>query len=549
MYRNVKNLRPFVFAFLLSSLYLTGCEDVDCCMPGVISASPSTVTLVGVNNVATTIINCNMPWNMTTDLPPWLEMEIAAGSVAFKAISIPGQPSCTLTFMASNGDKTTVTVRYEPALVANIDIDPDVIVLSIDDLPSPPTLTLTADIEPTNADNQNLTWSSNNTAIATVDAATGVVTITGTVGGIAIITAAATDGSGVSGACTITITDGTQDFPFQIKDAFDLEKLRDEVNGGEDKAGQYFIMTQDIPLTSSNWIPIGKDLSHPFSGNFDGDGKEVSGLEIHRVGSIGYAGLFGVVEDGAIENLGVKIIEINNGIGSYVGGVAGNLNGGTVSHCYVIGSSSSSEIFGGNSIGGVVGLVNHGGKVEYCSASIDVHGAQAIGGVVGRTDDVSSVANCYATGNISASNQGAGGVVGRVNGGSVTNCYATGAISGTPNGLSPMYLGGIAGRIFAGGSVTHCVALNPSVSTEHTTGAHIGRIVGDNAGFPLNNNHAFSGMNLLEDSLPKTPVSNPADLDGEDCVAIPAASWWTTNMTTWSTSVWNFTDGALPTLK
>jgi len=61
------------------------------------------------------------------------------------------------------------------------------------------------EVLPVNATNNSVTWSSNNTALATVDA-TGKVTVPKTeTGGTVTITATANDGSGVTASCTVTI--------------------------------------------------------------------------------------------------------------------------------------------------------------------------------------------------------------------------------------------------------------------------------------------------------------------------------------------------------
>lgn len=65
------------------------------------------------------------------------------------------------------------------------------------------TQTLTVTIKPTNATIQTVQWSSSNEAVATVDE-NGVVTAVGK--GTAKITASATDGSGISASCTVTVT-------------------------------------------------------------------------------------------------------------------------------------------------------------------------------------------------------------------------------------------------------------------------------------------------------------------------------------------------------
>ncbi|MCI9087492.1 MAG: Ig domain-containing protein, partial [Clostridia bacterium] len=66
------------------------------------------------------------------------------------------------------------------------------------------TLTLTATIKPDDATNKTIKWTSSNENIATVSG-TGIVT--GKADGTAIITAAATDGSGVETTCNVTVMD------------------------------------------------------------------------------------------------------------------------------------------------------------------------------------------------------------------------------------------------------------------------------------------------------------------------------------------------------
>lgn len=68
-------------------------------------------------------------------------------------------------------------------------------------------VTLSANVSPSNATNQAVTWHSSNTTVATVSSSSGTVTAKGV--GTTTITATAADGSKVSGKCTITVTAST----------------------------------------------------------------------------------------------------------------------------------------------------------------------------------------------------------------------------------------------------------------------------------------------------------------------------------------------------
>jgi uncharacterized protein YjdB len=84
---------------------------------------------------------------------------------------------------------------------------------------------LWADVEPYNVGNSNVTWSSSNTAVATVTLG-GLVRAVGT--GTAIITARAADGSGVFDTCIVNV-------PFYFTTGVNLNKsnLRLLVGGSE----------------------------------------------------------------------------------------------------------------------------------------------------------------------------------------------------------------------------------------------------------------------------------------------------------------------------
>ena len=136
----------------------------------------------------------------------------------------------------------------------------------------------------------------------------------------------------------------------------------------------------------------------------------------------------------------------------------------------------------------------------------------------------------------------------------IFNCYATGKIESTAT-AKYVDLGGIAG--FNGRRIANCAALNSNISgKDGQMNTRIHRITG-NTGGNIVNNYASATLSASGDKgLDK--------LDGADCDAKPAASWWTEtgrwvdsyiingytySFTPWNfTTTWEVTDGNLPVL-
>lgn len=78
---------------------------------------------------------------------------------------------------------------------------------------------------------------------------------------------------------------GTEDNPYQISSADDLEEFRDRVNGENGKtqnSSACAILKDNIVLNcneNNQWTPIGSE-SNRYTGTFDGNGKTVSGIYI-----------------------------------------------------------------------------------------------------------------------------------------------------------------------------------------------------------------------------------------------------------------------------
>jgi hypothetical protein len=117
--------------------------------------------------------------------------------------------------------------------------------------------------------------------------------------------------------------------------------------------------------------------------------------------------------------------------GYYVGGLVGyNYGSGSITSCYASGSVS-----GTGYAGGLVGYnYGSGSMITSCYASGSVSGAGSyVGGLVGMNDS-GTLTNCYASGSVSGTGDSTGGLVGMNYSGTVTTCYASGSVSGN-NGV------------------------------------------------------------------------------------------------------------------
>lgn len=106
--------------------------------------------------------------------------------------------------------------------------------------------------------------------------------------------------------------DGSQELPYEITSAADLQNLAVIVNSGSSKYNKnsvYYRLASDIDLSTvcgsdlGSWTPIGGN-NGSFKANFDGNGKTISNLYINKRSS--YQGLFGRLNTGnEVKNLKV----------------------------------------------------------------------------------------------------------------------------------------------------------------------------------------------------------------------------------------------------
>lgn len=220
--------------------------------------------------------------------------------------------------------------------------------------------------------------------------------------------------------------------------------------------GVYFALSKNIDLNGINWTPIGNKTGRYFNGHFDGRGHIVSGLtSVHDITSEGvseynFAGLFGHVSNGTIQNLGVELhskgidLTVDKGV-PHAGGIAGRLSGtmdgiAVIRNCYVTGDGAVKATAPGGSAyaGGITGIGNPGGE----SSVILIHCYITVG--------------TEATGNVSSS---AGGIAGMMSSG-CSYAYSTGNVEAKGEGFRRA--GGISG--YGGGTVSNNLALNRNIT-------------------------------------------------------------------------------------
>lgn len=189
---------------------------------------------------------------------------------------------------------------------------------------------------------------------------------------------------------------------FTLSDAADLFGFAKLVNEGNKFSGKTVELAADIDLTGYVWTPIGS--GNHFAGTFNGNNHKVTGMSVFAAG-IGYAGLFGYV------------------------------SGGTVQNVHVVGKVTAMNV---SDVGGIVGQVGANSVVQNCLSEVTVTAtgkSTAVGGVVGTS--VGTINLCWNKEAVAAGNAFVGGVVGN---GNAKNCANFGKVKSESNA------GGIAGK-------------------------------------------------------------------------------------------------------
>jgi len=312
---------------------------------------------------------------------------------------------------------------------------------------------------------------------------------------------------------------GTPEDPYQIWDANHMQAIGADANDWD----KHFLLMADIDLGQFDgrdgrekfnmigvWVADDDPNNRPFTGVFDGDGRVIRDFNYTSGGGRDLLGIFRYVSDPNAEVKKVGLVCANVSSTEYhasdIGSLAGRLEYGTISNCFVEDGNVSGDYAIGGLVGrslygtvldcystGVVscggggGLIgrNYSGPVHNCYSTASVLGVN-VGGLLGENWHA-VVSDCYSTGKVEGSWL-AGGLVGN-NNGEIHNCYSRGSVIGNS------YAGGLVGE--NGSIFVNYSLITNSYSTGLVVGAgeHIGGLAGENRDGIGEVKHSFWDVN------------------------------------------------------
>lgn len=219
----------------------------------------------------------------------------------------------------------------------------------------------------------------------------------------------------------------------------------------------YFVISANLGAdTPIELVPIGKDGTHYFAGTiFGGNDSDATNRTMRTI------------------NLNIQQSGVSNV------GLFGYVKGATISHLTTAGT-----IVGGSATGGLVGCMENG-EIFNCANSATVTGRGQVGGIVGSLQD-GTIRTCFNSGKVTATGNaitlnsltGAylGGIVGYANG-NISNCYNEGEVTTGTSWNSSNVVGGIAGYVASGKTVTYCYNKG-AVSGSNDVGGIVGNLAG-----------------------------------------------------------------------
>jgi hypothetical protein len=244
----------------------------------------------------------------------------------------------------------------------------------------------------------------------------------------------------------------------------------------------------------------------PFNGHFNGNGHTVSNLRItgfnSYVGLFGYTS-GSVIADLGLPNVSVSG---NNSVGGLIG-LTSNSAGNTVTNCYatglVSGNTSVGGLIGYNQSGGTNAVTTCYFSGTVSSSVTGNTSGRYIGGLAGQVEG-GTYSNCFAAANVTG-NQYVGGLLGKISNLNLSYSYATGNVNG--NGTADQFLGGLIGLgavTGAGPAIQYCHATGNVAGTATSTrvGGLVGQLSGYNISVPYEINHCYAAGNVTGGTPP-----------------------------------------------
>ena len=304
----------------------------------------------------------------------------------------------------------------------------------------------------------------------------------------AVVTAWTSDAESPVGQVVRIITpeltgSGTEDNPYIIGNADELELFRASVNAGETKynaPGVWTALDADIDLAGVEWTEgIGDGHNWSYDGNFDGKGHVISNLVIRPYADASNyicGGLFGYIFAGVtirnliIENVTVKCSDEGHNVGALVGFANNNGGKAAISNIAVRGNIvvDAPAAYG---VGTIIGYsYREMGSITNCSVEGHdgsyVNGHSFVGGITGYSNSNATITDCSVSNvDITATSYSVGGIAGLVLGGNVvSNCSVENVgVSGVANA------GNIVGAI-----ASNCIVVENCTATEPLVGGNYG---------------------------------------------------------------------------
>lgn len=195
------------------------------------------------------------PEDATNQNVTWSSSDNAIATVKEGVVTGHKAGTATITAETSNGLKATATVTVEEIKVTKITLSQTEAKMTIGG-----ELRLSATIEPTDATNKHLTWSSSDPQVATVDSNGKVTALSG---GKATITAKAV--SGVTATCEITVSDKVIEVT-----AVKLDKSEAKIKVGNSINLVATIEPTDATNTKLEWTSSNADIATVTDGHVTG---------------------------------------------------------------------------------------------------------------------------------------------------------------------------------------------------------------------------------------------------------------------------------------